>query len=162
MMNINSHITGMNTCNASGNYIAMASHPATPSILESMATGVPAVSWFMHSIPANPYPWQSFVFPPNPVLPVLPTFQHQLFNSASPPPPNNNTNKSFLIKDILGTTDSTSQTTLQVTGRSQMFCIFMLYNVIASETVSSLYKQSLYSQVTSSVVHACNGQKTIV
>lgn len=127
VMNIKSDMTGMNTCDTMERYITMPmASQTTPNLLPSLATPLPAIPWFMQGFCANPFPWQSLVFPPSPILPVPPMFQHQLFHCASPKTPNH-TNKSFLIKDILGDSDSTSQTTAQATGRSKIYLDWYYY-----------------------------------
>ena len=115
----------------------MTSYPATPHLLASVHTDLPGIPWIMDSLCANPCPWQPLVLPPDQIHPVVITPQPQNVNCASSPlwssqPSNNHmTKKSFLIKDILGATDSTSHVTSQISGRLQIYWYkYLFYNLI--------------------------------
>ena len=109
--------------------IPMGSHALPPSLLLSMDattvdTSLPALPWFIQGCYVNSLSFQPKVFPSNTIFPQPTTFQHQLCQ-CSTPAPQNQTSKSFLIKDILGIADSTSQITDQVTGRSSISLPFI-------------------------------------
>ena len=123
-MNIGSYIADTNTYDTKKKCTTMASHRTTQDHSPSLVTELPALPCFMHSVCANRYPWQSSAFPPFHPVPL--TSQHQMFSCTSPLPLNNHPKKSFLIKDILGATDSTSDTTGKISGRPQRIGIFRL------------------------------------
>lgn len=108
----------------------MASYISTPNFLpRSIAapTGLQALPfpWFLQGLCPNTFPCQSFVYSP-PAIPAVtaPVLQHGVFDWASPVSPNQ-TNKSFMIRDILGTTDlASSHTTAHATGKSKIYFVF--------------------------------------
>lgn len=115
----------MNRCVTSGRrHIAMPSqslpHVVAPSFVPFMATGAPTLPCFMQGCYNHLFPWQSLAFPPISYLPASPKFENQCISERAAPPaqPKSHTNKSFYIKDILASDESTSQTFAKSSGRA--------------------------------------------